>query len=128
MTAVDDVWEGLSEAIGDHLRAVTRFRATEFETRMRDDVRRNYTEREDQRVVDQVVLDQLLSKELEQEFKCGDLTGTVHIFQEAWILVQAHPEFRKRGYIVSIDRTDDLSMADLEACFELVRRRTLERQ
>jgi hypothetical protein len=123
MIDVDEVWREISETTGTALRAVTWYDQDGFETRMRDDVRSKYSNREDQRVVDQVVLNQLLSKDIENAFKCGPLTGTVHIFEDAWILVQADPEFRKQGLIVSIDRDDSMTMADLDASFSYVRER-----
>lgn len=121
MYSVDRAWEDLSERFGESLRAVTRFGPEGFETRMRADVRANYTDYEDQRVVDEVILDQLLSKRIEEEFKCGRLTGTVHIMDEAWLAVQTTPESRKSGYLVTLDRDSAVSMGDLEDCFDYLR-------
>jgi hypothetical protein len=118
---VDEAWEHLVEHYGSALRAVTRFRNGQFETRMREDVRSLYTDREDQRVVDEITLGQLLSERLETEFKCGRLTGTLHLFDEAFVVVQADPDSRKSGYLATIDRTGDVTMADLEDCFEYFR-------
>jgi hypothetical protein len=118
---VDEAWEHLVEHYGDALRAVTRFRNGQFETRMREDVRSLYTDREDQRVVDEITLGQLLSERLETEFKCGRLTGTLHVFDEVFVVVQADPDSRKSGYLATIDRTGDVTMADLEDCFEYFR-------
>jgi len=121
MIPVDEAWEHLVTQYGDALRAVTKFRSGTFETRMRDDVRALYTDREDQRVVDEITLGQLLSERLETEFKCGRLTGTVHIFDEALVAVQADPDSRKSGYLVTFDRDRDVTLADLEGCFEYLR-------
>jgi len=121
MLPVDDAWDHLFTQYGDALRAVTKFRSGTFETRMRADVRARYTDREDQRVVDEIVLGQLLSERLEDEFKCGRLTGTVHVFDEALVVVQADPDSRKSGYLVTFDRDGDVTMADLEDCFEYLR-------
>jgi len=121
MLPVDDAWNHLVTQYGDALRAVTKFRSGTFETRMRADVRARYTDREDQRVVDEIVLGQLLSERLEDEFKCGRLTGTVHVFDEALVVVQADPDSRKSGYLVTFDRDGDVTMADLEDCFEYLR-------
>lgn len=121
MLPVDEAWEHLVTQYGDALRAVTVFRSGTFETRMRDDVRALYTDREDQRVVDEITLGQLLSERLEDEFKCGRLTGTVHIFDEALVVVQADPDSRKSGYLVTFDRDRGVTLADLEGCFEYLR-------
>ena len=121
MLPVDDAWDHLFTQCGDALRAVTKFRSGTFETRMRADVRARYTDREDQRVVDEIVLGQLLSERLEDEFKCGRLTGTVHVFDEALVVVQADPDSRKSGYLVTFDRDGDVTMAALEDCFEYLR-------
>ena len=123
---VDEVWEHLVEHYGSALRAVTRCRNGQFESRMRDDVRSLYTDREDQRVVDEITLGQLLSERLETEFKCGRLTGTLHFFDEAFVVVQADPDSRKSGYLATIDRNSDVTMADLEDCFEYFRTTALE--
>ncbi|WP_049936621.1 hypothetical protein [Haloplanus natans] len=106
---------------GDALRAVTRFRSGTFETRMREDVRTRYTDLWDQRVVDEIVLEQLRSERLEDGFKCGRLTGTVHVFDEALVVVQADSASRKSGYLVTFDRDNGVTMADLEDCFEYLR-------
>ncbi|WP_251344520.1 hypothetical protein [Haloplanus halophilus] len=121
MSRVDEVWDHLVSQYGDALRAVTKFRNGEFETRMRDDVRNLYTDREDQRVVDEITLGQLHSQRLENEFKCGQLTGTVHIFGEAFVAVQTDPTARKTGYLVTFDRRGDVTIADLDDCFEYLR-------
>ncbi|AZH25888.1 hypothetical protein [Haloplanus aerogenes] len=61
-----------------------------------------------------------MSQRLESEFKCGQLTGTVHIFDEALVAVQTDPTGRKTGYLVTLDR-GDVTVADLEDCFEYLR-------
>lgn len=123
MIPVDDAWDHLVTQYGDALRAVTAFRSGTFETRMRDDIRDLYTDREDRRVVNEITLGQLLSERLEDEFKCGHLTGTVHIFDEALVAVQTDPNFRKSGYLVTVDK--DVTLADLDGCFEYLRTEAL---
>jgi len=125
MMSVDEAWEHLAAQFGDELRAVTKFRHGKFETRMRDDVRGLYTDREDQRVVDEITLGLLLSQRLENEFKCGHLTGTVHVFDEAFVGVQADPDARKTGYLITVDRGGDVTMGDLEDGFEYLRAEAL---
>jgi hypothetical protein len=68
MVPVDEAWEYLIAQYGDAVRAVTRFRNGRFERRMREDVQSLYTDREGQRVVDEITLGQLLSERLESEF------------------------------------------------------------
>jgi hypothetical protein len=121
MLPVDEAWEHLVTQYGDTLRAVTKFQNGTFETRMRDDVRSLYTDREDQRVVDEITLGQLLSQRLENEFKCGRLTGTVHLFDEAFVVVQTYPKTPKEGYLVTLDREEGVTVADLDDCFEYLR-------
>jgi hypothetical protein len=125
MISVDRAWDDLFERFGDSLRAVTRFGPDGFETRMRPDVRAAYTDYEDQRVVDEVILDQLLSERIEEEFKCGHLTGTVHILEGAWVAVQTGTESRKSGYLATLDRDSDVALGDLEDCFDYFRSRAL---
>jgi hypothetical protein len=44
MLPVDETWEHLVTQYGDTLRAVTKFRHGTFETRMREDIHRLYTD------------------------------------------------------------------------------------
>lgn len=125
MISADEAWGDLLDRFGGSLRSVTRFGPPGFETRMREDVRAQYTDYEDHRVVGEVILDRLPSERIEEEFKRGRLTGTVHIMDEAWVAVQTDPDDRKSGYLVTLDRGTDVTMGDSEDCFEYLRIRAL---
>lgn len=114
---VDRVWAEVSERVGDDLRVVTRYDGGRFDTRMRDDVRRLYTAAEDQRVVDDTVVDQLRVRDVAERFRAGPLRAHVLVFEEAWIL--AWPSGSKSGVIVSLQRDGGTATAaDVEWCID----------
>lgn len=114
---VTKVWEDVSDRVGDDLRVVTRYESTDFETRMRDDVREQYTAAEDRVVVDDTILTQLVVDDTGQSFETGELHGIVRIFDDAWVLAWSDRRARKSGFIVSIQRDGaTASMDDVDWC------------
>jgi len=111
------IWEAVSERVGEDLRVVTRYDGSEFETRMRDDVREQYTPSEDQEIVDATVVSQLAHREIERAHKSGTLRGVVRIFDEAWVLSWPDRIPGKSGVIVSIQRAGaTATLDDAEWC------------
>lgn len=113
---VAEIWDDLAQRVGADLRVVTRYHATDFETKMREDVRQRYTEREDQHVVSSTIVNQLSHSEMQDTFKVGNLEGLLRIFEEACVLSWADPINEKSGIIVSVERDADL--ADVEWVIE----------
>ncbi|MFB6304034.1 MAG: hypothetical protein ABEH47_02620 [Haloferacaceae archaeon] len=109
---VDRVWSDLSDRVGDDLRAVTRYQGGRFETRMRGDVRERYDRTEDQRIVDETVVDQLRGSDVSERFRAGDLRALVRFFEEAWVV--SWPDGPKSGVVVSIGRGGEATVDDVE--------------
>jgi hypothetical protein len=114
--SVDRIWDGITERVGDDLRGITRYEGTDLETRLREDVRDQYTRTEDKELVDNMIIDQLRLKETEIAFKTGQRHGLVRIFDEAWFLSWADSLEGKSGVVVSIQRNGTESMDVLEWC------------
>lgn len=116
---VDRVWADVGDRVGDDLRVVTRFDGSDFETRMREDIREQYTESEDRRVVDDTILKHLSLSDTESRFKTGEVHGLVRVFEEAWILSWGDETGAKAGLIVSMDRDgDEATMDDVDWCVD----------
>lgn len=113
---VERIWTDVSDRVGDDLRVVTRYKGPEFETRMRDDVRSQYTPDEDQTIVDDTIIQQLSLERAENSFKAGSLNGLVRLFDEAWVLSWPDSLQTKSGVIVSIQRHSTASLDDLDWC------------
>lgn len=115
------VWDEMYGRVGEDLRVVTRYEAGDFETVMRDDVRRQYTEGEDQRIVDEAIVDQLSLRREEGAFKTGGLRAIVRAFDDAWVMSWPDPLDGKSGIIVSIQRDGDVAtMDDVEYCIRFL--------
>ena len=118
-TLVDEMWEDVSARVGDDLRVVMRYEATEFEARMRDDVCEMYSAEEDQTAVDDTIVTQLRLAETERAFKAGSLRAVVRVFDDAWGMSRPDSLAAKSGVFVSIQRDGGCaSMADVEWCVE----------
>ncbi|PGF14643.1 hypothetical protein CP556_20640 [Natrinema sp. CBA1119] len=116
---VAGIWDDLFEQVGDDLRVVTRYKPTEFDTKMRDDVRAKYTCEEDRIVVDDTIVKQLGLDDTEEAFKTGDLHALVRVFDDAWILSWTDDLPKKSGLMISIQRDGaTASMDDLEWCIQ----------
>lgn len=116
---VDRIWADLHERVGDDLRAVTRYDSREFETRMREDVRERYTDREDRAIVDDIIVRQLNLLETERRFDAGRLEANVNAFEEAWVLAWPDHPPSKSGFIVSIERDGErTTIQGVEDCLD----------
>lgn len=121
--AVEAVWDDLYGVVGEDLRVVTRYEGVDYETRMREDVREQYTTREDRVVVDDTVIKQIDLQDTEGAFKTGRLEAVVRVFEDAWVASVPDDVGRKSGYVVSVERGGEASMDDLEACLPRIRDR-----
>lgn len=118
VTVVDRVWDEISDRLGGDLRVVTRYEASDFETRMREDVRERYSVDEDWEVVDQTILRQLRLDDVEAAIDAGSLEAQVWVFERAWVLTWPDSLTGKSGFIVSVERGGDASMDDVDAVIE----------
>lgn len=107
MCIVDALWGLLKEEFHQNLRVVTYYDETEFETKMRSDLRNAYSEEEDKRIVEEVSLNGLHVPYLEDMFKTGELDSSIYVFDEAYVV--QFPIDETQGIIVSIESNSDLS-------------------
>ncbi|QLD87101.1 hypothetical protein HWV23_15675 [Natronomonas halophila] len=118
-TLVDTVWNAVYDRLKSDLRVVTRYDATDYRTRMRDDIRQQYTTSEDREIVDDTIVKQLGLSETETAFRAGELQAFIRVFDEAYILSWADALPRKSGFIISVDRHGAAAtMDDLEWCIQ----------
>ena len=120
---VDRLWEAVAERVGDDLRGVVRYAPTEFEVRLRDDVRDRYGSEDRVAVVDDTIVNQLSLANAESAYKAGRVEGFVRVFEEAWVLAWPDGSPGKSGVLVSIERTGSTaSMDDVEWCLRYLDR------
>jgi hypothetical protein len=115
---VEELWEALSTLAGPDLRVVTWYRGRTFETKMRDDVREQYSALDDQAVIDDIVGWQLRFPGSEDRHNSGELEAQVRVFAEAWVVIWPHSYADRSGIVVSIERSDDVSMAVVDDCID----------
>lgn len=124
---LESVWDTVTDRVGTDLRAVVRYGPTETDSKIRRDVRRQYTTDELRDLVDRTIVEQLGYRRNQEAVEAGDLTAVVRVFEEAWIVSCPDPTDRKCGVLLSIDRDgDQTTMADLEWCLEYVRREVVD--
>ena len=116
--SIDQIWDDITERVGDDLRGITLYEGTDLETRLRKDVREQYTRTEDRELVDNMIIDQLRLEETETAFNTGQYHAFVRIFDEAWFLSWADSLESKSGVVVSIQRNGTASMDVLEWCLQ----------
>lgn len=118
-TVVDAVWDEMYDRVGVDLRTVTGYDNIEFETRMREDVRAQYTDTDDVQIIDDTIVDQFSERRLEEKYNMGELHATVRYFDECWLVSWFYPGERKSGILVSIQRDgSEASFEDVEYCLE----------
>lgn len=118
-SVLSEVWSTVHERVGEDLRAVVRFYPRNYETKLREDVDSKYDNRERQRVIDHVILEELGTKNTEAAVKGGDLLSLVRVFEDAWILSCTSEEGKKSGIIVSIERNgSNATMEDVQWCID----------
>ena len=115
---VEDVWAAMRDRVGEDLRVVTRYEGSGFETRMREDVREQYTFDDDREVVDQTILRQLSLDDLESAFDLGSLESQVWVFERAWVVTWPDCLPGKSGLLVSVERGGEATLADVGAAIE----------
>lgn len=116
--SVERIWDDLTEKVGDDLRGVTRYEGRDLETKLREDVREQYSRSEDRKLVDNLIIDQLRFEETEAAFKTGHRRGIVRIFEKAWFLSWSDSTEGKSGFIISIQRNSTASMDVIEWCLQ----------
>lgn len=118
---VDDVWDEMYQRVGEDLRAVTQYRGTTLETRMRDDVRAQYTAEEDSELITETIVNQMGEQRVDAQFKTGGLNGLIRVFDTAWVVTCANPANWKAGVLVSIQRGgSQASIEDTGACIRFL--------
>lgn len=117
--SIDDIWMDINDEVGEDLRGVVRYEASTFETRLRDDVREQYTAVEECMLVDDTIVKQLGLRDTERKFKTGSLNAFVHVFDDAYILSCPDTLPKKSGFIVLIERDESTTTMDnLEWCIQ----------
>lgn len=118
------IWDDVSDRIGEDLRAVVRYEATDFEPVLREDVRTEYSGSELQAVVDRTIITQLSVDRDTDAFRAGEFSGFVRAFDDAWFLSVPDPVEPKSGVLVAVDRDGaDLRNDDLEWCLDYLEER-----
>jgi hypothetical protein len=115
---VEGLWRALSALVGPELRVVTWYEGRSFETRMRDDVRQQYSALDDQAVVDDIVGWQLRFPGSVDRHNSGELDALVRVFEDAWVVIWPLSYANRSGIVVSIERGDDVSMAVVDDCID----------
>jgi hypothetical protein len=115
---VEGLWRALSALVGPELRVVTWYEGRSFETRMRDDVRQQYSALDDQAVVDDIVGWQLRFPGSVDRHNSGELDALVRVFEDAWVVIWPLSYADRSGIVVSIERGDDVSMAVVDDCID----------
>jgi hypothetical protein len=92
---------------------------TDVRDRVGEDLRDQYTRREDRAIVDDTVVRQLGLFDTERRFEAGELEANVHVFEEAWIIAWPDDLPSKSGLIVSTERDGDVAtVGDVEWCLD----------
>lgn len=112
------VWDDLTSVLGDDLRAVARYDRTNYETKLRDDIRAQYSEHADRSIVDDAILNQMILQDNRPGLKVGELESIVRVYEDSWFIVWPDSFSRKSGFIVSIQRGSQATMADVESVLE----------
>jgi hypothetical protein len=116
---VDVMWEDVSERVGNDLRGIIRYQALDYEARVRDDVKRLYSEADERNVVDDTIITQLRYPSVESSYRAGTLLAQMRVFEVAWILSWADESSTKSGVIVSIQRNGECAtFEDVEWCIQ----------
>lgn len=118
---VEELWDLVHAEIGEDLRGVCRYEGIDANFVLRDDIRAAYSEGESRSVVDNAITNQISTPRVVRALKAGDLDATVHVLEEAWVLVYPDVLPGKSGYLVSADRQgSDDAMQQAGNCIELL--------
>lgn len=116
--SVQDVWDHLESEFGEDLRVVTRYDGMEFTTRMREDIRAQYSTGEDRAIIDSTIIAQLQLDDVRDIVKAGEAKATIRVFERAWLLIYPDPHSRKSGFLVSLQRDGADSFRAVEQTLE----------
>jgi hypothetical protein len=119
VTLCERVWDDLVGRYGADIRAVIRYHPIEYEERMRDDVRAQYTDSDVQSFVDEAIVNQLSLESKVDAVDLGPFHGLVRIFDDAWVLVWPDSLDEKSGFLVTLQRENSSvgidAMEDIDA-------------
>lgn len=119
--AAETLWDVVHEELGEDLRGVCRYEGIDAEFILRDDIRSQYSESERRSVVDTAITNQISAPTIVRALKAGALDATVHVLEDAWVLVYSDVLPGKSGYLISADRhTSDDAMQQAGTCIELL--------
>jgi hypothetical protein len=99
-----EVWNALHDRFDADVRGVARYDGAEFETVLREDVRRQYSSVDRQEIVDGLLVGQISTSELASLFEIGSLAATVRVFESAYVISSTDALDRRSGILVSLDR------------------------
>jgi hypothetical protein len=112
------VWDSLEDRFGESPRAVVRYDGFDYDTITRPDVRERYSDEEAIRLVNDVVVNQLILSDSEELFEAGRYRAFVRVFDDAWIITKPDDAAAKTGYVVSPDRSQDGSSVEIGDCVD----------
>lgn len=101
---VQELWDAVHAELGEDLRGVCRYEGIDSDFILRDDIAEQYSDTESQEIVDNAIVNQISTPNIVRSMNAGDLEATVHVLDEAWLLV--HPDVLpgKSGILISADR------------------------
>lgn len=115
---VEELWTALSTLVGPELRVVTWYEGRAFETKMRDDVRQQYSTLDDQAVIDDIVGWQLRFPGSIDRHNSGELDASVRVFEDAWVVIWPLSYADRSGIVVSVERGGAVSMDIVDDCID----------
>jgi hypothetical protein len=119
MPTTDELWEKIFEQIGSDLRGGIEYNGVEYESVLREDLQKQYSDSEIQRIVNESIVLQLGVSDRPSGLKTGELNAFMRMYEQAWILSCPHPNKRKGGILVSIDQDrETATLPDIEQCME----------
>ncbi|MFB6084889.1 MAG: hypothetical protein ABEJ94_11670 [Halorientalis sp.] len=116
MTLSDRVWNELADRYGEALRAVIRYHPTDFEARMRADLRSRYSDDDIQSFVDEAIVNYLNLGQQSESADPGEFHGTVRIFEDVWVFSRPDEPDAKAGFLITLDRDGSVG---IEAATEI---------
>lgn len=114
------VWDALSDRFGDALRAVVRYDGFDYDAVTRSDVRERYDDDDALKLVNDVVVNQLILADSADFFRAGRYRAFVRMFDDAWVITRPDDPATKSGFVVSVERGEGESTVDVEQCIQQV--------
>lgn len=114
------VWDSIEDRFGETPRAVIRYDGLDYDAITRPDVRERYSDEDAIRLVNDVVVNQLILSDSEELYETGRYRASIRVFDEAWIITKPDDAAAKTGYVVSLDRSEYDSPVDIGDCVQYV--------